>query len=191
MIIQRAWLLLLFVAALAGCASAPQMKDTVLLPPGQGVLVARLAIPYLARPGHLQTTISVARLNDGSDAGTPIALNAAETFLVVPLPEGNYQWKDFRVGSYNDPLGGGPMHFHIDPGKINYVGDITIVMAVDTSYQPGTVALFPSYKVAFRIYDYHQVFLPKIAASYPELWSSHPVVVSLTTPPDYRLFRFR
>ena len=60
MTVQRVLLVLLFVAALAGCASDPQMKDTVMLAQGKGVLVARLAIPYLAQSGHLKTTISVA-----------------------------------------------------------------------------------------------------------------------------------
>ncbi|GLQ46515.1 hypothetical protein GCM10007862_15660 [Dyella lipolytica] len=191
MTVQRVLLVLLFVAALAGCASDPQMKDTALLAPGQGVMVARLAIPYLAQSGHLKTTISVASLNDGSDAGTPIELHTAETFLVVPLPAGTYRWKDFHIGSYNDPLGGGPMHFDIVAGKINYVGDITVVMAMDPSYQPGPVSQVgkPRYNVNFRIYDYRRVFLPKIAAAYPQLWGSYPVVVSLTTPPDFRLYR--
>ncbi|MGC1549495.1 MAG: hypothetical protein WA777_13300 [Rhodanobacter sp.] len=192
MIVQRALLLLLFVAALAGCASDPQMKDTTTLAPGQGVMVARLAIPYLAQSGHLKTTISVDSLYGSSDSGTPIELHTAETFLVIPLPAGTYRWKDFHIGSYNDPLGGGPMHFDIAAGKINYVGDITVVMAMDPSYRQGlpiTQVGLPRYTVNFRIYDYHRVFLPKIATAYPELWGSYPVVVSLTTPPDFRFFR--
>lgn len=194
MTVQRALLVLLFVVALASCASDPQMKDTAMLAQGQGVMVARLAIPYLAQSGHLKTTISVASLNDGSDAGTPIELRNAETFLVIPLPAGTYRWKDFHIGSYNDPLGGGPMHFDIAAGKINYVGDITVVMALDPSYQTGAPISqvgMPRYTVNFRIYDYHKVFLPRIAATYPELWGSHPVVVNLTTPPDFRLYRIQ
>ena len=68
MIIQRALLLLLLVAAFAGCASNPGMKDTATLPPGQGVMVARLAIPYLAQRSHLKTTISscvISRIDHG------------------------------------------------------------------------------------------------------------------------------
>ena len=194
MTVQRALLVLLFVVALASCASDPQMKDTAMLAQGQGVMVARLAIPYLAQSGHLKTTISVASLDGGSDADTPIELRTAETFLVIPLPAGTYRWKDFHIGSYNDPLEvGGPMHFDIAAGKINYVGDITVVMALDPSYRPGPISQvgMPGYTVNFRTYDYHRVFLPRIAAAYPELWGSHPVVVSLTTPPDFRLYRIQ
>lgn len=187
MIVQRAILLLVFVAVLAGCASDPRMKDTTTLAPGQGVMVARLAIPYLAQSGHLKTTISVASLYDFSDKGTPIELHTGETFLVVPLPAGTYKWKDFHIGSYNSDFGLGPMHFDIAAGKINYVGDITVVMAVD-SRPTGLPGYMPNYKVDVHVYDFHKIFLPKIAAAYPQLWSSYPVVVSLTTHPDLRFY---
>jgi hypothetical protein len=195
MIVQRALLLLSFVAVLAGCASDPQMKDTSTLPPGQGVMVARLAVPYLTQTGHLKTTISVAGLYDGPDADIPIELHTAETFLVVPLPAGSYRWNDLKIGSYKSDLGSGPMHFDIAAGKINYVGDLTVVMVVNPNpniptqgghWAPGYM---PSYRVNVRIYDYHNVFLPRIAAAYPQLWATYPVVVSLTTPPDFRFFR--
>jgi hypothetical protein len=196
MMVQRALLLLSFVAVLAGCASGPQMKDTNVMPLGQGVMVARLAIPYVAQPGHLKTTISVGHLIDDADVAPPIELTSGETFIVLPLPAGTYRWKDFHIGSYNADLGGAPMHFDIEAGKINYVGDITIVMAPRADpnagrpgfagYVPGTM---PVYKVSTRVYDYREVFLPKLAAIYPQLWANYPVVVSLTTHADFRYFR--
>jgi hypothetical protein len=179
MTFQKALLILLFIAALAGCAVEPTMKDTTQLQPGTGVMVARLAVPYLLQKGHLRTTLSVANLGDASDSGTPIVLSSAETFVVVPLSAGTYQWKDLHIGSYDSDLQ--PKTFDIVAGKINYVGDITLVMDQALAYKNGK----PTYDVHFRVYDYHQYFLPKIAAAYPKLLGSYPVVVSLTSTPTW------
>lgn len=61
MISRRALLLVVCVAALAGCATSvkPEMEDTANLAPGQGIMVARIAMPYLVRNDHQQTTIFV------------------------------------------------------------------------------------------------------------------------------------
>jgi hypothetical protein len=156
------------------------------LPFGQGVMVARLAIPYLAQPGHLKTTISVANFYDNKVAGEPIELHNGETFLVLPLPAGTYMWEDFRIGSYKSEWGHAPMHFNIVAGKINYVGDITVQMTQDSRF---TVGYMPGYRADVHVYDYGNVFLPRIAAAYPQLWANYPVAVSITSEPDYRFLR--
>jgi hypothetical protein len=181
MIFRRALLLLLCVAALAGCATGPQMKDTGTLPPGQGVMVARIAMPYLANKAHLWTTIAVSNQYDPSDSGMQIKLSDAETFLVLPMRAGSYRWKSLEIAGYNAEFG--PMDFDIVAGKINYVGDLTLVM--EGPYDNGRETY---YKAFFRPYDYHDVFLPRIAAAYPKLWANYPVVVDVSSYPDTRFF---
>jgi hypothetical protein len=181
MIFRRALLLLLCVAALAGCATGPQMKDTGTLPPGQGVMVARIAMPYLATSGHLWTVMTVANQYDASDSGIQIKLSDAETFLVLPLPAGSYRWKSLQIASYNAEFD--PMDFDIVAGKINYVGDLTLVM--EGPHENGREIYYKTY---FRPYDYHEVFLPRIAAAYPKLWASYPVVVDVSSFPDTRFY---
>jgi hypothetical protein len=190
MIFRKALLLLVCVATLAGCATPvkPEMEDTANLAPGQGIMVARIAMPYLARNDHLPTTIFVANtfsmnytlppdsnnvsaIRERLYSGTPIALHTAETFLVVPLPAGTYSWSGMQIGSYSS-YWGAKKKFDIVAGKINYVGDMTLVMGDTGNNQ--------NYRVNLRSYDYHELFLPKIAAAYPKLWGSYPVLVNLT-----------
>lgn len=174
MTIQRALLLLLCVAALAGC-NVPvktQMTDTATLSPGKGVMVAHLWMPYLGRADHIRTFITLA--SDG--ALTPnrtFELESPETTLVLPLSAGSYRWKYVSMGNYITAM---DVKFDIEAGKINYIGAISMIMTQTGQYRSG----YPVYNLNFRTRDNRGIYLDYIATAYPQLSANYPVVVNLT-----------
>lgn len=197
MVFKRVMLLLLFSAAVAGCSMPvkPRMHDTSELAPGMGIMIARIAMPYLLRSNHLATSVQVVSLNSISGSGQFVALDSAETFIVMPLSAGTYELRSLNIGGYYSRLSS--MEFDISAGKINYVGDLTMVMQVaaasnaehpDHSYYRKGPAYHGglSYVVNTRIYDYHQRFLPDLALQYPILWKNYPVAVSLIHRADLK-----
>ncbi|GFZ92134.1 hypothetical protein [Dyella caseinilytica] len=172
-IFARVLKFVLLIAVLASCTMnvKPNMDDTSQLPDGKGVLVARLAVPYLLKPG-LPTSVALLNINNGS--GVNIRLSSAETYLAIPLPAGSYRWNNLSVGSYGAHISS--KQFEIDAGKINYVGDIILLMEGTNNPRTSSIA---TYRANFKIYDYHKHILPVLAAAYPKLWSNYPVVINL------------
>ncbi|GLQ88156.1 hypothetical protein [Dyella flagellata] len=163
-------LLLLFVV-LTGCNMPvkPRMKDAPQLAPGKGVLVACIEMPYLLRSNHLPTSLQVVNLSGSAISGEFVTLDSAVTLIAIPLSAGTYQLRSLNIGGWYSRLS--PMNFNIAAGKINYVGDLMMVMQAASG---GT-----DYIVHTKIYDYRQYTLPKITTQYPALSSNYPIAVNI------------
>jgi hypothetical protein len=173
--------LVLSVLLLSGCAmlatTTPNMTDTPQLSSGEGVMVAHIIQPALDGPRELKDMVSF------KDLGSVGIMNSALTlgndnYVVIPLPAGSYQWE----GLTNSPpfkmsyAHFGPMSFKIEAGKINYVGDIVILITRERD---------SSFVAFMHVSDMHADTLSILSGDYPKLWAAHPMVVHLTRNLSY------
>jgi hypothetical protein len=174
MVIRRALLLFLAFVMITSCMVPikPHMKDTARLDSGKGVMVVHLAVPYLQREGHQAICLSVVNVDNGSAVSFPIT--SAEDYIVIPLPTGRYRWRGITIGYYYAALS--PMMFDIDEGKINYIGDIGLIMDDNRIGATG----HPKVHYYLRVYDYHRDVMNALAPAYPALLENYPSVVNLT-----------
>lgn len=172
MSLRRLWLLPL-IMLLASCKTDPIMKDTAALPPGTGIMVANVLVTSVGGVPYPPLSIKVDKLH-GLSTSTTLNLPQKNNLIVIELPAGEYSWTTLELGT-----GGGgatmsyQMPFTIEPGKINYVGDL--LLTLNSFHKPGGT---PTYR--FRIADQSNYWLPIVAKYYPELSHAYPTVVHLT-----------
>jgi hypothetical protein len=176
MFLRRLWLLPL-VALLGACATHENIRDTTQLPPGTGIMVAHVLVRSVNNMGYPPITLSLGRMDNSLAANAKsIALASSDNMIVLDLPAGDYSWTDVQIMDL-EGYTRRRMPFTIEAGKINYVGDILLVLdGVHVTMVHGRK--IPGY--AIHVKDDHTYTLPNAASMYPQLWSSFPVVTHLT-----------
>jgi hypothetical protein len=171
MSLPRLWLLPL-VMLLASCSSTPVMKDTATLPPETGIMVANVMVWSVGGVPYPALSIKVDKLH-GMSMATTLRLPQQNNLIVIELPAGGYSWTDLELGSVAGASTSYRLPFTIEPGKINYVGDV--LLTLNSFHKPGKM---PSY--SFRIADQSKYWFPIVANQYPLLSRAYPNVVHLT-----------
>jgi hypothetical protein len=174
MSLRRLWLLPL-VMLLASCSTDPIMKDTATLPPQTGIMVANVLVWSVGDVPYPSASIKVDKVH-GLSAATTLNLPRRNNLIVIELPAGVYSWTDLELGSVAGGSTSYRMPFTIEPGKINYVGDL--LLTLDSFHKPGG-------SFNFRIADQSKYWLPIVAKYYPQLSHAYPTVVHLTE--DHRV----
>jgi hypothetical protein len=171
MSLRKLWLLPL-VMLLASCAADPVLKDTATLPPQTGIMVANVFIWSAGNKAYPPVSIKVDKLH-GLSSATTLHLPQRSNLIVIELPAGEYSWTDLELGN----IAGGSTSYHmpftIEPGKINYVGDL--LLTLNGASKPGQKATFD-----FKVGDQSQRWLPVVANRYPLLARTYPTVIHLT-----------
>jgi hypothetical protein len=171
MSLRRLWLLPL-IMLLASCAADPIMKDTAALPPGTGIMVANVFVWSVGGVAYPPVSIKVDKLH-GLSSATTLHLPQRSNLIVIELPAGEYSWTDLELGSVAGGSTSYRMPFTIEPGKINYVGDL--LLTLNSFHKPGSMPSF-----GFQVGDQSQHWLPIVANRYPLLSRTYPTVVHLT-----------
>ncbi|MBD8881701.1 hypothetical protein IHE49_14540 [Rhodanobacter sp. 7MK24] len=171
MSLRKLWLLPL-VMLLSSCATAPVMKDTAALPPGIGIMVANVFVWSVGGVAYPPVSIKVDKLH-GFSSATTLNLPQRSNLIVIELPAGDYSWTDLELGSVAGGSTSYRMPFTIEPGKINYVGDL--LLTLNSFHKPGGMPTF-----GFRVGDQSQRWLPVVASRYPLLAHAYPTVIHLT-----------
>lgn len=170
--LRRLWLLPL-VMLFVSCTTDPTIKDTATLPPGTGIMVANVLVTSVGGVAYPPLSIKVDSLH-GMSMSTTLSLPQPNNLIVIKLPAGDYSWTALEMGFHG---GGAAMSYHmpftIEPGKINYVGDL--LLTLNSYHGPGGS---PTYR--FRIADQSNYWLPIVAKYYPQLSRAYPTVVHLT-----------
>lgn len=178
---QRYLWLLLLVALLCGCDTKQNMRDMAQLPSATGVLVATVRIRSVGAIPYPPVSIAYNVMRGlGSTKYVPLA--EANTTIVLEMPAGDYYWTGVKVGNLSGSLQLG-MPFTIEAGKINYVGDVLLLLD-DVHLQKVHGVPMPGYGLYVK--DQHAYTLSKAAAMYPELWRAYPVVTHLTQDPLHK-----
>ena len=178
---RNLWLLLL-VMSISACATHQNMRDTAQLAQGTGVMVATVLVRSVNNVPYPHVAISFADVHSVVNTKV-VALDAKDNTVVLNVPAGNYSWTNITLmdltGSFSYR-----MPFTIEAGKINYVGDILILL---DSYHEKEVhgRRMPSYTVFVK--DLSSYTLPNAASAYPELWHAYPVVTHLTKDLRHKL----
>jgi hypothetical protein len=159
---------------LASCAIKRNatMKDTAALAPGDGVMVANISVWSAGNVPYPALSIQFDKRH-GLSSPTSIRLPDRSNLIVLELPAGEYTWTSLELGMVSAGTMSYRMPFIIEPGKINYVGDL--LLALYSIRGPGTSA---SYR--FLIADQSKYRMPKVAAYYPQLVHAYPTVIHLT-----------
>jgi hypothetical protein len=171
MSLRRLWLLPL-IMLVASCSTDPTLKDTAALPPGTGIMVANVFVWSVGGVAYPPLSIKVDKLH-GLSSATTLHLPQRSNLIVIELPAGEYSWTDIELGSVAGGSTSYRMPFTIEPGKINYVGDL--LLTLDSAHGPGGKPGF-----GFKVGDQSQHWLPIVASRYPELSRTYPTVVHLT-----------
>lgn len=171
MSLRRLWLLPL-VMLFASCSTDPIMKDTTSLPSGTGIMVANVLVWSVGGVAYPPVSIKVDKLH-GMSMATTLYLPQRNNLIVIELPAGEYSWTDLELGSVAGASTSYRMPFTIEPGKINYVGDL--LLTLNSFRRPGGM---PTY--SFRIADQSKYWLPIVAKYYPLSSHAYPTVVHLT-----------
>jgi len=171
MSLRKLWLLPLAML-LASCSTNPIMKDTAALPAGTGVMVANVLVWSVGGVAYPYASIKVDKVH-GLSAATTLNLPQRNNLIVIELPAGEYSWTDLELGSVAGASTSYRMPFTIEPGKINYVGDL--LLTLNSYYRPGGM---PTFRI--RIADQSKYWLPIVAKYYPQLSQAYPTVVHLT-----------
>jgi hypothetical protein len=171
MFLGRLWLLPL-VMLLVSCSTDPIMKDTATLPQNTGIMVANVLVWSVGGVPYPSASIKVDKVH-GLSAATTLRLPQRNNLIVIELPAGEYSWTDLELGSVAGASTSYRMPFTIEPGKINYVGDL--LLTLNSFHNPGSM---PSYNI--RIADQSKYWLPIVAKYYPMLSRTYPAVVHLT-----------
>lgn len=174
MSLRHLWLLPL-VMLLGACATHENMRDTAQLPPGTGVMVAKVLVRSVKNIPYPPVSISIGKL-DGLFDSKIVALDQRDNTVVLQLPAGDYSWTNVSMLD----LSGDTRHhmpFTIEAGKINYVGDLLLLLD-STHVMIVHGRELPSYVIYIK--DLHQYTLPEAKPLYPILWKAYPVVTHLT-----------
>jgi hypothetical protein len=171
MSLRRLWLLPL-IMLLASCKSDPILKDTAALPPDTGIMVANVMVWSAGNVAYPPVSIKVDKVH-GLSSATTLNLPQRVNLIVIPLPAGVYSWTDLELGTVAGGSTSYRMPFTIEAGKINYVGDVLIML--NNYYRPAGMPTFN-----FKIADESRHWLPIVANKYPLLSHTYPTVVHLT-----------
>lgn len=174
MSLRHLWLLPL-VLLLGACATHENMRDTAQLPPGTGVMVAKVLVRSVKNIPYPPVSISIGAAGSMFDSKI-IALDQRDNTVVLQLPAGEYSWTNVSMLD----LSGDTRHnmpFTIEAGKINYVGDLLLLLdSMHLMIMHGRE--FPSYVIYIK--DLHRYTLAEASPLYPTLWKTYPVVTHLT-----------
>ncbi|WP_158543263.1 hypothetical protein [Dyella psychrodurans] len=164
---------MLLIMLIAGCSTNSILKDTAMLPPGTGIMVAHVSIfSETSSFKYDALSIKVDKL-DGSSIPTTLYPRKRSNLIVIALPAGEYNWATIDLGLYAGSATSYRMPFTIEAGKINYVGDLLL-----TFTRVNRPDGLPTYKL--RIEDQSKVWLPTVASDYPQLSRVYPSVIHLT-----------
>lgn len=109
--------------------------------------------------------------------------------FAVELPAGNYEFFDWRL-KYHSSLGSGQLFslpFKVEAGKVHYLGQLTIHVAVGTD-EWGIDRISA---VVFRVYDERERDLAMLAKRYPALADSTVLFELQPDPSGSRRPRFK
>jgi hypothetical protein len=168
MVFQKSLWLLPLVALLSACGVRHNMTDTAQIPSTDGVMVARVVVASVANLYHPPVMLSLIDSHSTVVSNAVMTLNDGENYVVLPLHAGQYSWDSITIGRYYMLFKFG-LPFNIVAGKINYVGDIELVL----DGRGGA-------NYALRVVDRRRSSLVPMASAYPQLWSTYPVVVNMT-----------
>jgi hypothetical protein len=168
-------LAVLAIASLLVSACSPikhsNIDDTQNIPAGEGVIVARVILEVQSEGAAEPKVLLTAGQHSFTGLATHwffIALHPGENFSVQTVPAGQYSWIEFWVqGKKSDFKGRLP--FDVEPGKINYVGDIVLSIDMSDPWHYG-MRVTSDLPAAGRYLQFN----------YPQLASRYPLVPNLT-----------
>ncbi|RDS83623.1 hypothetical protein DWU98_04640 [Dyella monticola] len=179
MSLRGLWLLSL-VVVLSACATDKNVTDSAQLPPGTGIMVANVLVRSVGGVAYPPVTINFDKMH-GLSPSKVVALPLRNNLIVMQLPAGEYSWTSVKIGDLTGSTSYG-MPFTIEAGKINYVGDVLLLLdSFHKKVSQGGLAQ-PTYNIFVKDLSAHT--LPVAASTYPELWRAYPVVTHLTQ--DFR-----
>jgi len=156
--------------ALCSCGVRRQsIRDAATIQDGSGVMVARIVlIQQNASAGNPPVELSAIKQSSLTVAALVWEAQPGETFAVMTLPAGKYTWRGLYVGRKFSEFRN-LLPFEVEPGQVNYVGDI--VIAIDWSN--------PS-RYGMRVIANQAASESYMRTAYPRLIAHHPLVASLT-----------
>ena len=154
------------------CATS-KLKNTTKLDNDKGILVTTI---HSNISGY---KLTIRNKKSAIFLSANLKIDSKENFKVISLSNGAYYWCSmlFWKSIISKPIVlelGEEMDFNIEAGKINYVGDLNILVNQDGS----DVNLLD-----IEIMDSTEVVLKKLHNEYPTLMKSYPFVKHLTNKP--------
>ena len=175
MSLRGLWLLSC-VVLLSACASDKNMSDSAQLPPDTGILVANVLVRSVGGVPYPPVTMNFDKIHGLSPSKT-VPLPLRDNLIVMQVPAGDYSWTSVKIGDLGGSTSYG-MPFTIEAGKINYVGDVMLVLdSYHKKVSQGGQAE-PTYQIYVRDLSAHT--LPFVASTYPQMWHAYPAVTHLT-----------